>query len=66
VKEEKCLIIACPNCTKSTRYEEKNIHRPFCSQSCKDGDTIAWIEEEYRVPGREADMEELLVPSNDD
>jgi endogenous inhibitor of DNA gyrase (YacG/DUF329 family) len=61
VTKEKTLIVACPRCTKSTRYEEKNLFRPFCSRGCKDGDTIAWIDEEYRVAGREAEPEEVLA-----
>ena len=59
--QEKVLIVACPRCKKSTRYEDKNIYRPFCSRGCKDGDTIAWIDEEYRVAGPDADPDEIFA-----
>ncbi len=36
----------CPVCGKS----ETVLHKPFCSQLCRDRDLIAWLDERYRVP----------------
>jgi endogenous inhibitor of DNA gyrase (YacG/DUF329 family) len=49
-KKKKLLIVRCPTCKKSTRYDETNAFRPFCSAICKDHDIIAWAEEKFRVP----------------
>lgn len=47
-------IVKCPSCKASTRYDETNEHRPFCSERCRVLDTGAWADEEYKVPGEPA------------
>lgn len=42
---------ACPLCGKAA----DPVHRPFCSQGCKDRDLLHWLDEGYRVPGHPAD-----------
>lgn len=42
---------ACPLCGKPTDM----VHKPFCSQGCKDRDLLNWLDEGYRVPGPAAD-----------
>ena len=42
----------CPSCGKEVDSKE-NPHRPFCSERCKLIDLGRWVNEEYRVPGRE-------------
>lgn len=32
-------------------------HRPFCSQGCRDRDLLQWLNEGYRLPVRDGDME---------
>jgi endogenous inhibitor of DNA gyrase (YacG/DUF329 family) len=50
-------LVQCPSCRKPTPYSDENAYRPFCCRACKDGDTIAWIDEQYRVPGQFIDEE---------
>lgn len=42
----------CPTCGKKVDWKD-NPHRPFCSERCKLVDLGKWVNEEYRVPGRE-------------
>lgn len=42
----------CPNCEKEADWQD-NPYRPFCSERCKLIDLGKWVNEEYRVPGRE-------------
>ena len=37
----------------------KNPYRPFCSKACKNADFIHWAEEDYNIPGKEAQPEEI-------
>jgi len=62
----KSRIIRCPKCGKSTRYDETNKERPFCSQRCKVADTAAWATEDYRVAGKKVDIDTINPDSDDD
>ena len=42
----------CPTCGKKVDWKD-NPNRPFCSERCKLVDLGKWVNEEYRVPGRE-------------
>ena len=42
----------CPTCDKEATWQD-NPHRPFCSERCKLVDLGKWVNDEYRVPGRE-------------
>lgn len=42
----------CPTCGKEATWQD-NPHRPFCSERCKLVDLGKWVNDEYRVPGRE-------------
>jgi hypothetical protein len=42
---------ACPLCGKAI----DPMHKPFCSQGCKDRDLLNWLDGGYRVPGPPAD-----------
>ena len=44
-------VVRCPRCRKSTRFDDTNPSRPFCSPLCKDEDIIDWAQESYRVAG---------------
>jgi endogenous inhibitor of DNA gyrase (YacG/DUF329 family) len=53
-------LVSCPRCRCSTRYDETNEFRPFCSLRCKNDDIIAWAHESYKVPGPPVlDVDEL-------
>lgn len=47
----KPLIVECPSCKSQVEWNEKSEYRPFCSESCKNKDFLAWAEEEQRIPG---------------
>lgn len=51
---------ACPLCGAPATPA----NRPFCSQGCRDRDLLAWLDGDYRVPGRAADGEALESPSD--
>lgn len=44
-------ISSCPQCGQSTRLDEANRWRPFCSERCKLVELGAWFGEHYRIPG---------------
>lgn len=46
----------CPTCGKEADWKD-NPYRPFCSERCKLVDLGKWVNEEYRVPGREVPHE---------
>lgn len=50
----KTTIVNCPICGKPVEWRAENIHRPFCSERCKQIDLGAWANEEYRVPASES------------
>lgn len=58
-------IAPCPVCKKPAEPPSRNPSFPFCSDRCRYVDLGRWFGEEYRVPSRPADGEEL-PPSQDD
>ena len=48
----------CPTCNKPVVWEG-NSFRPFCSERCKLIDLGKWVDEEYRVPGKQVTVEDL-------
>ena len=55
----------CPSCNKVVT-DAMNEARPFCSLRCRQIDLGRWLNDEYRIPGSEADgTEEAAVgPKN--
>jgi endogenous inhibitor of DNA gyrase (YacG/DUF329 family) len=49
-------IVPCPTCQKPVEWSERSDWRPFCSERCKLIDLGAWVMEEHRIPGEEADL----------
>ena len=45
----KPLQVNCPQCQKQVAWQESEIHRPFCSERCKNIDLGAWANEEYGI-----------------
>jgi endogenous inhibitor of DNA gyrase (YacG/DUF329 family) len=44
----------CPGCGRPVA----EVHKPFCSQGCKDRDLLQWLSDGYRIPGAPADEDE--------
>ena len=49
----------CPTCGKPVEWQD-NPWRPFCSERCKLIDFGRWANEEYRVPGKEINPDEIV------
>lgn len=64
--QKKKLKIKCPGCGKEIYYDEKNPHRPFCSELCKMEDIAAWAQENYRIPGQSANESDFASKELDD
>ena len=47
--------VQCPTCRRETAWED-NPNRPFCSKRCYLIDLGAWMDERYRIPGKELDL----------
>jgi len=52
------LMPKCPTCVKPIEWQD-NPWRPFCSERCKLIDFSRWANEEYRVPGKEINPDEI-------
>lgn len=60
-------IVRCPSCGKSTRYDQTNPDRPFCSSRCKTLDTAQWADEGYRIPAKPDHSEsDLGIPRSEE
>ncbi len=53
------LIISCPTCKKSLRWQDCGEHKPFCSKRCQLIDLGEWANESHAIPG------EPVVPPED-
>lgn len=42
-------IVRCPACGGASVYAPTNVHRPFCSERCKNHDLGAWASESFKV-----------------
>jgi endogenous inhibitor of DNA gyrase (YacG/DUF329 family) len=54
-----CLMPKCPTCARPVEWQD-NPWRPFCSERCKLIDFSRWANEEYRVPGKEINPDEIV------
>lgn len=50
-KPQTPLIISCPTCKKSLRWDSENPSRPFCSERCKLIDLGEWADGGRAIPG---------------
>lgn len=48
-------IARCPRCGASSRLDEQNPWRPFCSERCKLIDLGDWLEGRNAIPGEPVD-----------
>ena len=54
----------CPSCQKAVsreKGEKRPISWPFCSKRCKMIDLGKWVNEEYKIPIRQAPSEEEIT-----
>ena len=56
------VLLRCPTCKHAVIWEG-NPHRPFCSLPCRLVDLGVWLDEGYRIPGREGSPRETEKPS---
>ncbi len=57
-KNQKTIIVRCPTCRQSVKYDLESPFRPFCSERCRIQDTAAWADECYRIAGPPAESDE--------
>lgn len=50
--------IICPTCGKKDTWTKDNAFRPFCSDRCKLIDLGAWADEQHRIPGEPAQLDD--------
>lgn len=65
------MALRCPTCKHDVLPPEKNPSFPFCSVRCRELDLVRWLNEDYRVAGAPADVEEdetptAVAPADDD
>jgi hypothetical protein len=48
--------VSCPTCGHQTAWAD-NPHRPFCSLTCRLVDLGVWLDERYRIAGRDLSSE---------
>lgn len=60
--EDVDLIVPCPRCGKDARYHHSNSSRPFCSERCRLIDLGAWANEEHRIAGEPAPVDDPADP----
>lgn len=59
-------IAACPRCGNSTRLDEQNPWRPFCSERCKLIDLGGWLDGRHAIPAAASEDDEGLLRDPDD
>ncbi len=57
--EPSARITRCPTCGKSSRFDQTNPDRPFCSPRCKTHDIAGWADEAFRIPSQQTLGSEL-------
>ncbi len=57
-------IAACPRCNSSSRLDDSNPWRPFCSERCKLIDLGAWFDGRHAIPAEPGD-DGALDPDED-
>jgi uncharacterized protein len=46
---DRLAMMTCPTCRQRAAWHG-NVHRPFCSLSCRLVDLGAWLDGRYRIP----------------
>jgi endogenous inhibitor of DNA gyrase (YacG/DUF329 family) len=53
----------CPRCDRAIAWGG-NPHRPFCSLACRLIDLGVWLDERYRIPGPELEVDPIANDAN--
>jgi uncharacterized protein len=56
----------CPICGRTARPRPENAASPFCSPRCRQIDLGCWLDEKYRVPVSDAEVDEAVGAMQDD
>lgn len=59
MSDDRQLIVKCPSCRAEVAWKQQNVHRPFCSERCRNRDFIGWASEEHRIGG-DSSYDDLL------
>ncbi len=51
--ERRTLHVSCPTCKKGFEWNKTARWRPFCSERCRLIDLGQWLDEDYRIAGKE-------------
>lgn len=57
--DRQALTVKCPTCDTPVVWSEQSVHRPFCSERCRNQDFIAWANQE-QVIGGSGDYDDFL------
>jgi endogenous inhibitor of DNA gyrase (YacG/DUF329 family) len=66
MSDTKPRIAACPRCSRSSRLDEQNPWRPFCSERCKMLDLGAWFDGRHAIPVEPTEDSLLRDPDDED
>ncbi|MCO7223981.1 DNA gyrase inhibitor YacG [Pleionea sp. CnH1-48] len=58
------LIVSCPTCKKSVAWNDQYPYKPFCSERCRLIDLGEWADEQKRIPGEDAHIDENQKPQD--
>jgi uncharacterized protein len=58
--------VRCPQCAKIVEYLPSNPNRPFCSERCKMIDLGAWASDQYAIPGKSQEADDILELAQDE
>lgn len=58
------MKVKCPTCQVELIWNDKAVHRPFCSKRCQLIDLGQWANEEHSIPSDEHKLDKL--PDNID
>jgi endogenous inhibitor of DNA gyrase (YacG/DUF329 family) len=58
--------VRCPQCGYSVNYVLTNPNRPFCSERCKMIDLGAWASDQYAIPGKLQEADDILKLTEDE
>jgi endogenous inhibitor of DNA gyrase (YacG/DUF329 family) len=58
-------MVTCPSCRTRAAWDG-NVHRPFCSLTCRLIDLGVWLDERYRIPAEPVPSQRPGIEMDDD